>query len=84
MNRLKIILIDKESELLILRNMVTDLQRKRALYIPIKDDPIDGAVADYVNTRTTDVPFVREDHGIYLFGSKKVFVKLENGKIISI
>ena len=83
MNRLKTIAEDKEVEIMILREMVMDLQRKRALYIPVKDDVIDGAVADYVNTRTTEIPFTREDQGVYIFGSKRVFVKLEHGRIIS-
>jgi len=28
------------------------------------------------------VPFTREDKGVYLFGTKRVFIKVENGKII--
>ena len=52
------------------------------MYIPVKDDPIDLAVADFSNVNCPDVPFVREDLGIYTFGSKRVFVKLENGKVI--
>ena len=83
MNRIAIIVEDKECEIMVLREMVTDLQKKRAIYIPVRDDPIDGAVADYVNTKATDVPFTREDHGIYVFGSKRVFVRLEHGRIIS-
>lgn len=83
MNRLRNIVEDKETEILLLRDMVSDLQRKRAIYIPIKDDVIDSAVADYVNTRGTEVPLTREDHGIYIFGSKRVFVKLEHGRVIS-
>lgn len=75
---------DKENEILVLREMVSDLQRRRAVYFPHRDDVVDTAVADYINTRGTDVPFTREDHGIYVFGSKRVFVKLENGRIVSI
>ena len=29
-----------------------------------------------------DVQFVREDSGVYYYGSKRVFVKIEGGKII--
>jgi len=74
---------DKENEILVLREMVSDLQRRRAIYYPYREDPIDTAIADYVNTRGTDVPFTREDHGIYVFGSKRVFIKLENGRVVS-
>lgn len=80
--RLKGMLDDRDSEISILREMVRDLQNHRTVYVPVKDDPVDAAIADYVNTRNVDVPFVREDLGIYLFGSKRVFIKLENGKII--
>ena len=73
---------DKENEIMVLRDMISELQRKRAVYFPAKDDVIDYAIADFVNTRGTEVPFTREDHGIYVFGSKRVFVKLENGKVV--
>ena len=33
-----------------LMNKYADLQ-KRKLYVPVKDDPIDIALADFVNTR---------------------------------
>jgi hypothetical protein len=83
-NRLAQSSVDKENEIQVLRDMVSDLQRRRAVYFPAKDDVIDSAIADFVNTRGTEVPFTREDHGIYVFGSKRVFVKLENGKIVRI
>ena len=53
-------------------------------YVPIQNDPIDVAIADYLNTMRDPlpVPFTREDEGIYLFGSKRIFVKLEQGKVI--
>ena len=73
---------DKENEITVLRDMISELQRRRAVYFPAKDDVIDYAIADFVNTRGTEVPFTREDHGIYVFGSKRVFVKLENGKVV--
>ena len=76
---------DKEFEIDILRRMVTELQRQRPTYIPVKDDPVDLAISEYCNARSKplDVPFLREDQGIYIFGSKRVFIKMENGKIIS-
>ena len=76
---------DKEFEIDILRRMVTELQRQHPTYIPVKDDPVDLAISEYCNARAKplDVPFLREDQGIYVFGSKRVFIKMENGKIIS-
>ena len=57
---------------------------KRELYIPVVDDPIDIALADHVNTRNPplEVPFSRENTGVYHFGTKRVFIKLEQGKVI--
>ena len=51
----------------------------------MKDDPVDKALAEYINRRgkPLEIPLIREDPGIYSYGSKRVFVKLEQG-IISI
>ena len=78
------LLIRKDEEMLILRDIITELQR-RIPYYPVKDDVIDQAMADYINSLSDPliIPFVREDEGIYLFGSKKVFVKLDNGRLSS-
>ena len=81
-NQLNDFIAEKDHEVQILREMVSELQKLRDSYVPVKDDPVDQAIAEYVNTHRVDVPFVREDPGIYLFGTKRVFIKLENGKII--
>lgn len=54
------------------------------MYVQAKDDPIDSALADYLNNLDIplQVPFVRESKGIYIFGTKRVFIKLQNGKLI--
>ncbi|CAG9327277.1 unnamed protein product [Blepharisma stoltei] len=82
--QLKENLKERELEIEELREVITELQKEREVYLPVKDDPIDIALADYVNTRQDplDVPFTREDLGIYLFGTKRVFVKLERGKVV--
>ena len=63
---------------------VIKLQRNRENYIPVANDPVDTALADYINTLDDPlpVPFTREEEGTYLFGTKRIFVKLEQGKII--
>lgn len=45
--RLKDTVRSLESENLILRDMVTDLKRRVTVYVPVKDDPIDMAIADF-------------------------------------
>ena len=75
---------DKDCEICILRNKIIDEQSGLSIYIPEKTDNIDMAMADYVNTRPTflEVPFVRVEKGVYLFGSKIVKVKLQNNRLI--
>ncbi|OMJ88970.1 hypothetical protein SteCoe_8981 [Stentor coeruleus] len=83
---------ETEERVASLENMVDELRKDRVeiidekgeAYRPIKDDPIDIALSDYVNTRPGGlrVHFDREDHGIYNYGTKKIFVKLEQGKLL--
>ena len=75
---------EKSEEIEVLISTVVKLQRNREIYAPVPSDTIDVALADYLNTLDTPlpVPFTREEEGIYLFGTKRIFVKLEQGKII--
>jgi chromosome segregation ATPase len=79
------IINERDSELSILREMIGELQKPKPSYNAIKDDYVDQALAEYLNSRPEpmEVNFIREDTGTYLFGSKRVFIKIENGKIIS-
>ena len=81
--RLKAQLDERDSEIEVLRSMVSDYQRSKPVYTPVKDDPIDVAVASFVNENGhLPVTFCRQDEGLYLFGTKRVFIKLENGNIV--
>ena len=75
---------EKCEEIEILISTVVNLQKRRDLYEPVANDPIDMALADFLNTldNPVPVPFTREEEGIYLFGTKRIFVKLEQGRII--
>ena len=75
---------EKDVEISVLHEILMEIQKKIPYY-PVKDDEIDIAIAEYVNSLSSPlaVPFVREDSGIYLFGTKKVFVKIDNNKISS-
>lgn len=74
----------RDEEIAILKDLITELQKKIP-YIPAKNDPVDFAMAEYVNSlpEPMEIPFVREDPGIYLFGSKRIYVKLDNDKLSS-
>jgi len=57
------------------------------VYISVTDDVIDRKIAEYINAtndphRLTKL-FIRERDGVYQFGTKRVYVKMENEKIFS-
>lgn len=56
-----------------------------ALYVPVKGDEVDMVLADYLNNiidkSKLQVMFIRLNPGVYSFGSKKVCIKVDNGKI---
>ncbi|CAG9318177.1 unnamed protein product [Blepharisma stoltei] len=74
---------EKDFELDNLKGIVGEIKARNPPYMPNKDDPLDIALGEYLNSRDRDlpIPFTREDEGIYLFGTKRVFLKLENGDI---
>ncbi|CAD7959596.1 unnamed protein product [Amoebophrya sp. A120] len=45
-------------------------------YVPVKADSVDKALATLINQAKPPVPFYRLSPGIYLYGSRKVLVKL--------
>lgn len=53
------------------------------VYKPVKGDLLDEALASYLTERPEKVavPFIRESKEIYTFGAKRVFVRLDQGKI---
>ena len=64
-----------------------NLKSKVHIYAPIEQDNIDINLAEHLNSlpdsQALSELFSRESEGIYHFGTKRVFVKIENGKIIS-
>lgn len=56
------------------------------MYQPVKDDPIDKKLAEYINNcplkTRTKMSFERESEGIYKYGKKRVFMKIEKDSII--
>ncbi len=56
------------------------------IYSPAKDDPMDRRLAEYINNAPVatraKMNFVRESEGIYKYGKKRVFMKIEKDQII--
>jgi hypothetical protein len=78
---------DAEQEIETLKSYIIDLKSKVAVYIPVKDDIIDEKLADFINNypdrQRLKIMFMRESEGVYEFGSKKIFIKVEKDKIKS-
>lgn len=62
-----------------------DLKSRIAVYIPVRDDQIDRRLAEYINNypdrQKLKIMFMRESEGVYEFGSKRVYVKVDKDKI---
>ena len=62
------------------RNLKQNQQKMK--YIPIKGDKVDELMAIYVNNFDLDVPIQRLGDGNYMFGSRKIFAKIMNDKLV--
>lgn len=47
----------------------------------IPKDQVDSLLEDYASKANLPIQFIKETDGIYTFGSKRVFIKLENNKL---
>mmetsp|Transcript_17356 Transcript_17356/g.31284 ORF Transcript_17356/g.31284 Transcript_17356/m.31284 type:complete len:767 (-) Transcript_17356:479-2779(-) len=74
---------EQEQEIEQLRFAVALLKSKNATYFPVAGDLVDEVLSDYLNHRdpTPSVPFVRESCEVYVFGTKRVFVRVDHGRI---
>ena len=74
-----------EEEVENLKLYIIDMKQKIQVYMPAKEDDIDLALADYINNypdrKKLKVMFLRDAPGVYTFGTKKISLKLEMGKI---
>jgi hypothetical protein len=75
---------EKDMEIIVFQEILTQIQKSMP-YVAVKEDEIDQALANYLNSLPyqLQVPFLREDSGIYLFGTKRVVIKLDNGQLSS-
>lgn len=76
---------DAEREISMLQQYIVDLKSRIAVYIPVKNDDIDKQLAEFINNfpdrSKLKVMFMRESEGVYMFGSKKICVKVEHNNI---
>uniref|UniRef100_A0A7S3HXI5 GAR domain-containing protein n=1 Tax=Favella ehrenbergii TaxID=182087 RepID=A0A7S3HXI5_9SPIT len=76
---------ESENEIETLRQYIIDLKSRIAVYIPVKNDPVDKKLAEYINNypdrQKLKIMFMRESDGVYQFGSKRVRVMCVRDKI---
>ena len=62
------------------------LLKNQAIYIAKKNDSIDMALSNFINKfperEKMNILFLRESEGVYQFGQKRVYVKIEKGNQI--
>ena len=62
---------------------IKDLERLGNYYIGRKDSNIDTKLAQFLNTypekEKLRIMFLRESEGVYIFGTKRVYIKVEKG-----
>lgn len=74
-----------EAEIDALKTYIIDLKSRIAVYIPVQHDSIDRKLAEYINNyperAKLKIMFMRESEGIYQFGTKKIYVRVDNDRI---
>jgi hypothetical protein len=60
---------EAETEIETLKNYIIELKQRIAVYIPVKDDPIDKRLAEFINNyperQRLKIMFMRESEGVY-------------------
>ena len=61
-------------------------QLVNGVYIPRKKDVIDEMLSQTINSyperNEMKIMFLRESEGVYTFGSKRVYIKIDKGQIL--
>ncbi len=65
--------------------MVSGFKKEVAVYIPVKDDLTDKQLAEYINNyperSKLKIMFSRESEGVYEFGTRRVYVRVDKDRI---
>jgi len=69
-----------------MKRLVLEMKEKSSVYIAVPEDPIDKKLAEFINAcndpHKLSQLFIRECEGVYQFGSKRVYVKFEQDKVL--
>lgn len=65
--------------------MISGFKKDVAVYIPVKDDVTDKQLAEYINNyperSKLKIMFSRESEGVYEFGTRRVYVRVDKDRI---
>jgi hypothetical protein len=65
--------------------VVSGFKKEVAVYIPVKDDLTDKQLAEYINNyperSKLKIMFSRESEGVYEFGTRRVYVRVDKDRI---
>ena len=77
------LLDQKNCEVITIHEALTELKKNYPVYFPLKEDPLDFALGNYLNSRDLglSVPFIREGGGVYVFGTRKILINYERNKL---
>jgi len=68
-----------------LKAYIIEIKARVAIYLPIKEDPLDLKMAEYINNypdkARLKIMFMRESAGVYAFGTKRINVEVQQDRI---
>jgi len=77
---------EQQEEIEALKGFNANMRSNYNIYVPDSADQVDAQLADYINNyperSRLRVMFMRESEGVYQFGSRRVYVRVERDKIV--
>ena len=69
-----------------LEEIISKMEYTQCIYIAHKNDKIDRTLANFINKyperKKMNVMFLRDSEGVYRFGQKRIYIKVEKGERI--
>ena len=78
---MELLIGDKDRIIEIMNRRIREKQNKPVFTLP-KGDLIDQMLSHYVNQANCPFPIRKIGNGFYLFGTKKIYAKILNGKLV--
>lgn len=76
---------EQDEQIEAMKLYVQQMRSRFQIYVPDKEDPLDTQLAEYINNyperSKLRIMFMKEGDGVYQFGSRKVYVRVERDRI---